>query len=303
MKYIDKSGRRDEFNEYTVKFLQDCRTPEGRFYPCPSNTECYESFSNRKYKRGVVFPDPAKTGWLQILLDEQDRYCCYCMRRLEEDEVSVEHVVPESLEGFDEREEFGFYAAHADCIDNHVALGSEVAQQAFPTNESVAALTKFPHLIAHSNLTAACMWKKTSGEEIGCCCNNSRQNNRILPFMLMPDVEQHVIYSTDGTLQVLYPNTDNIVVDTIKRLNINNDTLKEIRHIWYLISLTQYNYHYIANLDEVERSALFKTLFLKNSFAEVEERYRKYAHGINSQTPVYWNLLMKYDWYLDYYRP
>lgn len=302
MKYIDKSGHQNEFNEYTVKFLQDCRTPNGSLYPDPSKRECYENFSSNKYRKGTVFPEPAKAGWLQILLEEQNKYCCYCMRRLEEGEVSVEHVVPESFDGLNEQEEYTFYASHAGCIGNYVELGNVVAQQNFPTEESVAALTKFPHLIAHSNLTAACMWKKPNGEEIGCCCNNKRHNKRILPLMLMPDVEQQVHYSTDGTLQVLYPNTDNIVVETINHLNINNDTLKEIRHIWYLISLTTFDYDHIRSLDKVERSALFKNLFLKNSFAEVEEKFRKFAHGIGSQTPIYWNLLIKYDWYLYYYR-
>ena len=302
MKYIDQALRRTDFNEYTVKFLTDELRADGKFRINLADKKCYSRFSKRDYKKGEAFADTGKTGWLNVLLDEQNHHCCYCMRRLGNDEVSVEHVVPEKFDNQDENTEYAFYAGKACCINDFVELGSLVAQRTFANSAAVAAMTRFPHLVAHSNMTAACTDEKRDGNEIGCCCNNHRGNARILPLMLMADVEQNVEYSDDGTLQVLYPNTDNIVAETIARLNINNDTLKEVRYLWRLISQTDYSREDLLQMNQMQRIKLFKQMFGVQAFAVINLNYQKYADGINSSTNVYWNLLMQYDWFLNYYR-
>ena len=300
MRFIDKSLRREDFNAYTVKFLQDCLTPEGDFFPPVDKKNCYEAFSKPDYKQGRAF-HTGKNGWLTVLAEEQNRHCCYCMKRISTEEVSVEHVIPESFENLDETEEYAFYASHSEEIKNYVELESTTKERKYLSKSEVASMVKFPHLVAHGNLTVACMWKK-NGTEIGCCCNNVRGNERILPLMLMSDVEQNVKYQEDGSMLVFYPNTDGIVVDTIASLRLNNNTLVEVRMLWYKISLTEYNRDALLGLDRIGRTVFFKHLFNKNTFSEIDIRYSKYADGVNSDTPVYWNLLMQYDWYLDYYR-
>lgn len=301
MKYLDKTYYQKEFDEYTVRFLTDERKADGSIRKISDGKKCYDRFSKPAYKKGKAFGNPDKTGWLDVLIKEQSDRCCYCMRRVVRDEISVEHVLPESFEGLDELQEYEFYASQSPSIRNHVELASRFAVRRFAGGAEISVLTCFPHPIAHGNLTVACMNKK-DGQEIGCCCNNHRGNARILPLMLMSDVEEHVGYTSDGTMQITYPNTDNIVIDTIQRLNINNGTLKEVRSIWCKISATEYEPATLSSFNLAQRMSMFKQLFGTNTFSEIPEQYRKYANATDSGTPDYWNLLMQYDWFLDYYR-
>jgi hypothetical protein len=86
--------------------------------------------------------------------------------------------------------------------------------------------------------------------------------------------------------------------DTLRQLN--NETLKEIRSIWYRLSRVNRNIVDAVNMPVNERIEWFKSAYSTDNFAELPKDVRKYA-GISSGTDTYWKLLLAYDWF--YYYP
>ena len=290
MKFIDKSVRRNDFNQFSIRYLKN-HLIGGRIVPSVADKKTFDNshFSKANYKHGT---STKPKGWLNILLEEQNGLCCYCMRRFSGGDVSVEHIIPESFTGLNATNEYNFYSNISNDIKNYVELGSTVVTRTFANASDLDLLTKFPHLIAHSNLTAACI-VSPKGTEIGCCCNNRRGNTRILPLMLMPSVDSIVKYETDGTMSILYSD-DAISVQTLVALNINNETLKEVRHLWYLAKTSKIKPQGSENLPN--RMRLLCGYFHKAFFAELDAKYQKYA-----DTDMYWNLFLQYDWFWSYY--
>ena len=295
MKYIDKSIHQSEFDEYTKQYLRDAGQT-GEFIPPLSSEQSYLNFSRKEYKNTSIPAESAYHGWLDVLMREQEGRCCYCMRELPADEVSVEHLVPENFTGLDEtkdineveKDEYKFYCEKAPRIDVHVQTGSMFDAEARANLIDVATLEKMPHLIAHSNLFPACNCKK------GCSCNNHRGNNRILPLMLMEDVDDWLVYDENGELVLHYSEID-ISKDTLKYLDINTDTLKEIRHLWYEFSRKRVTPE-MAKL--AKDSPIDRDRYLKDALG-VQLLPSEYVHYLTDS--FYWNRFLQYSWFYDYY--
>lgn len=290
MKQIDKHTHRADFDIYTVKYLQDAQTDEGDFYPQLSSKASYEDgFSEGKYKSRTVAPSQFK-GWLEVLKREQEQddrcRCCYCMRELHGNDISVEHLIPESFEGLDIAAEYEHYCAKAPELKRHVVLGSTFDKISQRIRIDVTQLKRKPHLIAHSNLFPACK------AEIGCSCNNSRGNKRILPLMLMDGVENWVIYKPNGKVQIKYTEDIQAVIDTFKHLQINDDTLIQIRHLWYLFSRKQL----VPTSDDASTEAGMQALMEQAFDGNVDKDYQHYYTN-----DYYRTLVPQYNWFYNYY--
>ena len=250
--------------------------------------QSYTNFCNNPYRH----------GWESLLLAEQENRCCYCMRRIEQGETSVEHVIPESFTNLVEADEYAFYTQHSPILSDHVELASVFAQYPNLTDQYIDTVQKLPHLVAYANLMAAC--KGVSGnDEKGCCCNNVRGNKRILPLPLMSDAAQYVEYDEDGRISINFPADKKLASQTISTLQLNLDTLKDVRSLWHLASKTAYTSDDIAGMDINARRELFCLMFQRDDVTTIDERYRKYIAPANE---TYWKIFLKYDWFLGYYR-
>ena len=111
--------------------------------------------------------------------------------------------------------------------------------------------------------------------------------------MLMPNVVQIVKYEIDGTMSIVYSDVA-ISVQTLTALNINNDTLKEVRHLWYLAKTNNTKPQGNENLPN--RMRLLSGYFQKTFFAQVDQKFKKYA-----EIDLYWEMFLQYDWFWGYY--
>lgn len=290
MKHIDKSQYRTEFDIYTTKYLKDAQTDNGDFYPQLSSKSSYEDgFSESKYKTHTVAPSMFK-GWLNVLKREQEEngrsLCCYCMRELQGNDISVEHLIPESFEGLDMQDEYRFYCTKASELKHHVVLGSTFDKISHRIRIDVSQLHRKPHLIAHSNLFPACK------VDFGCSCNNNRGNKRILPLMLMDGVEDWVIYNPEGKMQIMYTEDLPAVIGTLMHLNINDETLVQIRHLWYLFSRK----HLLPTLANASTEAGMQSLIEQAFDGNVDKDYQQYYSN-----DYYRALVPQYNWFYTYY--
>ena len=233
MKRINKTSNRDTFNIYSKDYLSDNQNKKGVFVPNLSDKKSFKKFSDKKYKTTAHPAGSTPDGWLKILLDETEGLCCYCMRHLPADEVSVEHLIPENfggLENTDEFQEYEYYAQNAPDILNNVVLGSVFDEEAKRTFIDIEGIIRYTHLVAHSNLFPACQ-----DNSPGCSCNRHRDNNRILPMMLIDGIENKVEYTPEGKME-LHHEDDQMVKQTLTHLDINSPTLISIRKLWYKFS-------------------------------------------------------------------
>lgn len=298
MKYIDKNPLRDCFDEYTRKYLRDA-FQEGKFSPKLASTTTYENFSKTEYKDTAIPASSTYNGWLNVLFAEQHNLCCYCMRRIDRNSVSVEHLIPERLPKGKENEEYEFYANLSPEIREHVMTGHVFDKLAENQAIEIDELQNMPHLIAHSNLFPACSTKSH-----GCCCNNHRGKERILPVMLMEDIESHVIYREEGELEFNYDeNTKKgkMAAKTLEHLDINSVPLKLIRKLWYKFSRKRMFVEWndpisYQKMDDMVRRALELTIDdvipLEYQDLMAEEKDGKLLN---------FSVFLQYNWFYDYY--
>ena len=329
MKYVDKYSRHEEAHDFNVRYLKN---RFGKSFP--NGREPYKKFK-RKYGGDNEHP-----GWKHLLLEEQDGRCCYCMRRLSEEKeaVNYEHVIPCSLEGKRGQEEYAYYAEQAPALRDFVEMADVFAEREFASVDDLDRLEKMPHTIALANLLAACNGKrelrsddaaaegKRQIDEYGCYFNNYRSNDRILPVMLMEDVE--AVYTPNGNLtfpEFMTDNEESSVYDEpydelLKKIvdrtdGLNHKTLQEVRSIWYHISRTAYRPEDIQSIyklpDKMKRSRelikIFKEAYRgkgKDLEEEPPDEVLKYAliPQKDRTKDFYLSTLLAYDWFYDYYR-
>lgn len=295
MKYINKYLHADEAHAINVKFLQDCfQEPDNPFFPRVDDKQSFEDFKRPEYRHG----HGGNRGWEDVMLAEQDGRCCYCMRKVVPGKLNVEHVVPKTLCGNRGQTEYVRYATEAPAIRDFVELADVFAQKKFVNKDSIDAERHMPHITAEANLLLACNGKR--GEpDTGCCCNNSRQDAYILPIMLMEECDSRVDYDENGLMSILPEE------DTLKGIvnELNDDTLKTVRRIWFEISGTQYSVEDIRTMTSyVDKVVLLKTAFGVTNFEGLSNTVKQYAGSLeNTGRNFYWELLLSYDWFYSFY--
>ena len=291
MEFIDKKPFLKQEQKLDVEFLKDCYNEDTQlFYPSVDTDQSYSNFSSKKYRKGFA-------GWESLLLQEQHYRCCYCMRRLKSSALNIEHVIPRNIKTNDLHTEFAKYTENSKWLADNVELDSDFAKRKFNTVQDIESVKIFPHRIALANLLVSCNGKF---EEVssGCCCNNARSNDYLLPLMLMPEVADRIVYDGISGAVAIYPQDESWV----KMLQmLNDDTYKEIRILWYKI----WKFNQKLDLETVrdyllkDRILFFKKIFGQNNFENIPNEYHKYT-GIPDGDSTYWNLLMDFDWFFTY---
>lgn len=274
-----------------VEFLKDCYNEDTQsFYPSVNSDQSYSNFSSKKYRKGIA-------GWKNLLLQEQHNRCCYCMRRLKSSALNIEHVIPRNLKANDTHNEFAKYTENSKWLADNVKLDSDFAKRNFKSVQDIERVKIFPHRIALANLLASCNGKF---EEVssGCCCNNARSNDYLLPLMLMPEVKERIVYDSISGAVAIHPQDESWV----KMLQtLNDDTYKEIRILWHKI----WKFNQELDIETVrgyllkDRIIFFKKIFNLNNFENIPNEYHKYT-GLPDGDCTYWNLLMDFDWFFTY---
>ncbi len=291
MKFIDKEPflKREEI--LVIQYLKDCFNEDlHTFYPCIDSDQSYANFSSPKYRKGAA-------GWEHLLLLEQKGRCCYCMRRLKPGAFNIEHVIPRNMKTQKPKEEFQKYTAASKWLANHVELDSDFAAIHFTCTEDIEKVVRFPHRIAVANFLASCNGKFS---EIGrgCCCNNARSNDYLLPLMLMPNVHERMVYDGLSGCVAVFP----IEQSWEKMLQVlNDDTYKEIRILWFKASKHKecIEGKDIKSFQLKDRILFMKEIFEEQNFENIPCEYHKYA-GVPFDDSTYWNLFADFDWFLTY---
>lgn len=304
MRYIDKTLNLEEGNSYSSDFLCESFNEDDKcFYPTISSKQAYENFSNKKYRYG----DKSHRGFEPLLVEEQKNYCCYCMGKIESHNVTLEHIIPESFDvNQNPNNEFAYYTGYAPILSLNVELASTFTKKQFFTKEDIKKIEKYPHLISYVNIAASCHGIIDKKDGTSCFCNNPRGNKRIIPLMLMENSPSIVTYNQLGIININLKKEE--AESTIKALQLNNDTLQEIRMLWYKISRTSRTVMDVISISSLkDKIILFKEIFNTNDYTTLEDKWKSYVpvpqlNNIDQSETVYWNLFIKYEWFYEYYK-
>lgn len=294
MRYIDKYRKHHDALALNVRYL---KSVYGRnlAHPDPSPAEAGRSF--KSFKRYM-------NDWKPLLLEEQmsdgASRCCYCMRRLNDSKgtTNIEHVIPKSLSGRDGQAQYAYYAYYAPALRDHVMMADEFVQKNFTAVDDLDHETHMPHTTALSNLVVACNGTRDTFRSVGCCCNATHDCNIIMPVMLMKEADTDVKYDANGivTISCNDGNLDAIIND------LNADTLKEIRSVWYHLSRVEMDMNQVESMTKAERVNWFKKAYETDDFTTLPDEVKRYSSVLDkSNEDTYWKLLLAYDWF--YYYP
>lgn len=294
MRYIDKSAKAAEGRALNIQFLKSIFDNSTLHFKIQLDRVAYN-----KYRKDLG------NHWRPLLIHEQDNLCCYCMRELtnaEHSEFTAEHVIPRSLRGVDDRNEFQRYVSgkiYASCLGKNVEYSDDTENRTYTSVNDIDIIPKMPHIIAHENLLAACKGIRGSNDE-GCCCNNERGREYLTPYMLIPGEYARFRYDINGIVSI---SPEDASWEKILKL-LNGETLQEIRYIWRLIAFnTKFGkHHFKYDTPEMQRMNILKSAFKKNNFIDIIPKYKKYAGKIMSKGNDFtWKLLVDYRWFFDYY--
>jgi hypothetical protein len=256
MEFIDKTKHRIKGETIVSDFLKEFK---GNY-----QGNLYSQFKN-----------PQKQQFIDLLLQEQNNRCCYCMKKLDvqKDSIQIEHLIPQSVT---DRTKFDEYL-NPDTVLNkdNVCLESEfLANQVTPP---------FPHTLACQNLVASCSGKHFPSEKAS-HCNSFRGNKDIKPIVLYATITKDVEYKPNGFV-IWEKETEDI--PTVEKLGLNDDLLRMIRRIWYYAISQHIN---ILNFSQSDKNKIIYQLI-----ADIDQEEEKIL--LNFEKDVYWNLLKKYDYF------
>lgn len=278
MKFIDKSLNKAEGNLLVDEFL------DSRW--CDST----KSYSKIDYSTHPTHPFKLqlRDALRQLLLTEQKKLCCYCMRSIDDNTTTFEHIVPQSTNTEAELSRY----THFPIIGDNVCL-----QSVFENATEKRNTPPFPLEIAYENLVASCNGRVNDGiprDKTPKFCNNKRKNNFIEPLFFVSTIENEIRYKKGGLL--LFPLKD-AYDESISEpnLNLNYDTLKRIRQVWYYIRVE--NIEDIENANtEAERNEILTVNLMGLPQAKRNQLIADFT------TKKFWNILLQYKWFYNYFR-
>lgn len=266
MRYISKYIFKKKGHAIIKKFIHDHWDKE---------TGCYFNLNYNELKRNKSFE--------RQLIKEQHGFCCYCMRRLNDKEITLEHIIPQKIKKNNLESDVKYYAQFGRLKRRYVKY-----MESIPKDRKLK-LPPYPHSMAYENIVASCTGKiYNEGKQytLHQCCNNFRGNKRIIPCFFTPEIEIDVKYRTDGTIDC--PERYD---DTIKKLNLEHRSLVFIRKIWASIVKANITIRDVQNAkkDELLRGDIISDINIKR-----DERKQL-------ENAIYWDLLNEFCWFYEYY--
>lgn len=274
MKFIDKTLKKIAGNSLVDDFLNSRWS---------KTTNCYSeiNYSTDPTHSFRVVRDDVR----QLLLDEQQNLCCYCMRIIDDNSATFEHIVPKSTTTQPKLDQY----THFPIIRDNICL-----QSVFENANTELNTPPFPLEIAYENLVVSCDGRVVDGipkDRTAKFCNNYRGNNLIEPLFYISTIETDIKYRKAGLLF----STDSTYDASINTLNLNYVSLQRIRQVWYHISVE--NIVDIENaVTEVDRNTIL-TVNLMSLRQDVRNQLIA-----DFKTETFWNILLEYKWFYNYFR-
>jgi hypothetical protein len=251
MNFINKSVHRDAGNLIVDNFLENAWNETENLYLGAD----YSGLSNAQYKGPLI----------NLMLEEADSKCCYCMKEVVSQETTIEHIIPQAIP----EESFNSYLV-VDELTEHVTH-----KDTFIRNLRIIPPEKYPHDIAYSNLVSSCNSNKH--------CNNFRKNKDIEPFLFDERIAQKVTYDVAGLIDC------DEYMQSFENLGLISDSLNRIRRIWKKLSL------------EIEEPVqLTEERIDLELYSLIEDP--EYITIIETFTPTEQSSLKHYQWFYNYYR-
>ncbi len=301
MRYIDKSQNRASGLANTSAFLnQHCLDANGRHTgirynstdPGVKDTFCAADAS--RYRKTLT----------QLLLSEQHDLCCYCLRRLKTNQneeysdkkITLEHIIPRS---YTSTHDVAYYRSAPGLSTNDVEITDVYESPGYGQQPHI-----HPHKVAYNNLVASCngTFPDVRNERQGkqkICCNVARQTKQAYPVYFMPNVADFVDYLPDGDIQAV-PGTpeESHTATLIDSTNLQCDSLRQIRYLWYLLRGEDWQTICDCNSSESERNYLFcKILYV----AGVDPELANVLH-IKFMKSDNWKTFMLYSVFYEIFR-
>lgn len=273
MKFIDKSKYAIQGHAITDEYLHTVYTRMGGKYP----QDLYKQFGKEiDDAHGNVFFRARMMK--EVLIPEQAGRCCYCMRKLDGClRPNVEHVVPNHPK---DDAEWDTYFKRTPFVNVHCCRSDKWLSSPSPC-------PPYPHSVAYENLLASCDGDLLNTGNKAATCNLKRAHREVLPLALMQDVDQRLVYHSNGWVS-WYDENDLLGAASISRLRLNDELLRLIRKIWFFASDNGVDLSKITNIDDF-LNHLFG-LWLKEGITESEKRNLFSLKDRNR-----WMLLLQFD--------
>lgn len=222
-----------------------------------------------------------------LLYNEQEGYCCYCMRKLdlkEKGKCTIEHIMPHKVGNKD----VAFYYAHVPHLRKNVRvklIGKDTPRLKHDR--------RYPHFCAYENLVLSCsesIYKTENPSDeypskLHECCNNPRGTKRVIPMFFYKT--QAFEYESDGSLS--FPAQ---YEESIKALRLETtDNLRLIRKAW--ASIVKYHTANEVAL-AIEEQTIREEILMDTTLTTQEAKRMKHD--------LYWQLLYEYQWFEGYFR-
>lgn len=266
MKYIKKARETEAYNILDF-LLKNCwNDHEGRYF----NAD-FEDLKRKEFSE--VCKKTFGFDFLQILAEEQSDMCCYCMRKLEREEISLEHVIPQ-------HPKVGDYERY---ISGPINTSKMIQRSEFDLESKQIPPDQYPHDIAYHNLLCACQ-NHSSIFDARCKANNLRGNKYMEPWAYIPDIESRYQVEEDG---LLYSENEPLFRDLNEILQLNQTYLRELREAWHKL------------VDQISPKEM-------EEISDFSERLELLRNGIPEMRSLHneagWNNILKYKWFYEYFK-
>ncbi|MCR5361799.1 MAG: hypothetical protein K6E73_07285 [Bacteroidales bacterium] len=297
MEFVDKSIGAERAHTLLVNYLNRCLNKN----PYPENL--YDEMKDDVEPDETINPNHDSTYKLLLKwilaeshidgdgLNDDEGYCCYCMRRIKADDIhsTLEHVIPKSIETEEDYNSYFDVDSELERDENIMTLKTKFFnirhKQALPC----------PHNAAYENLVASCDGRLPIGSNNHVCCNGPRGDTKIPPIMFMRNIHNEIEYRTNGRIIWIAGNPDmNVKRERANVINnvlcLNHDILRCIRRIWYYLAERGLD----CDLNEENKRRVIDTLRPQCSLNSEKDMLDNFL-----EQPIYWNLLDQYRYFND----
>lgn len=250
MKYIDKSINKVSGTAIVNELLNDS-WDENVYYGAN-----YDGLKKPKYKQ----------RFSELLLNEQENYCCYCMKQITDHSITLEHIIPQASS----EDDFNKYMVVSELIDN------VIYRSHFDWSKKHNPNDKHPHDIAYHNIIAACS-----------SCNNNRGDNPIFPLIYDRDIANKIFYDRGGNISCTSYENDLVNIGFL----LSKSPLNLIRLIWYKLSQA---FECVEQIKAEAIDDIINDLIISYDDISIVDNFLG--------EPSYNSEVIKYHWFFMYYK-
>lgn len=287
MQYINKESDREAGNKITEAYLHEIWIEDEQRYPVDYN----DSFKKLPNKANSYYKQMT-----QVLLNNQNHYCCYCMRRLTgEGDTTLEHIIPQTA---DDREALYYQRDEFPMLKKNIKLSVQFSHEQNPD------LAQLPHSVCYDNLVASCHGKfpitkkEADIETDGHSCNHPRGVKRALPLYFLTNIDTIIMYGINGSILA---NTNSTFYkeaeEFIQSAQLSWETLSDIRALWYVLR----DIDIVQIIAEGKEEQSRKDLIQDNLYLTEYSEKRINALIAKFTKKQYWECFLLYDWFHSYH--